>query len=99
MDIIFIPILNCISLILGFYQYVILFYIILGWLEHFKIINPYSNLVYSLHNILFSLAEPVLSEVRRLIPLRIGVDISPVVVIIGIHLIQDVLARIVVKIG
>ncbi|CAO5676763.1 MAG: hypothetical protein NEHIOOID_00694 [Holosporales bacterium] len=97
MDILLIPILNCISLVLGLYQYVIFAYVILGWLEFFKVVNPYSNIVYALHNFLFSLVEPALNHIRRLIPLRLGVDISPLILILGIVFIQTMISRITLK--
>lgn len=97
MDILLVPILNCISLILGLYQYVIFAYVILGWLELFKVVNPYSNIVYALHNFLFALVEPALNHIRRLIPLRLGIDISPLILILGIVFIQTMISRITLK--
>lgn len=98
MDIVIVPVLNSISLILGMYQYLVFAYVILGWLEFFKIVNPYSNVIYSIHNFLFAIVEPALNQIRRLLPFRLSVDISPVVLLVVIYFVQDVLHRLAYKI-
>jgi YggT family protein len=94
MDIIFVPIINCVLVALSLYRYAILAYIILGWLEFFKVINPYSQIVYSIHNALFSLVEPALNHIRRLLPIRTAIDFSPMLLILAVYLVEDVLSRI-----
>lgn len=93
MDILIVPVLNLILAALSLYQYVILAYVILGWLELFKIVNPYSNIVYSIHNFLFSLVEPALIQIRRFLPSNLSFDVSPIILIFIIFFVQDVLSR------
>ncbi|MBP9752750.1 MAG: YggT family protein [Proteobacteria bacterium] len=97
MDIIFVPILNCIGAALYLYRWVIFVYIILGWLEFFKVVNPYSQIVYSIHNTLFSLVEPALAQIRRLLPSRTAIDFSPVILILIVYFCEDVLHRLLFK--
>jgi YggT family protein len=97
MDIVIVPIINCVLVALSLYRYAILFYIVLGWLEFFKIVNPYSQLVYSIHNALFSLVEPALRHIRRFLPPRMLIDFSPIILILFVYLIEDILHRLVLK--
>ncbi|CAO5682595.1 MAG: hypothetical protein HEEMFOPI_00742 [Holosporales bacterium] len=97
MDIIFVPILNCIGVALYLYRWAIFAYIILGWLEFFKVVNPYSQIVYSIHNALFSVVEPALNQIRKLLPVRTAIDFSPIVLILILYFVEDVLRRLLFK--
>ena len=97
MDILIVPVLNCFLAALGIYKFIIFGYVILGWLELFKIVNPYSNIVYSIHNFLFSAVEPGLIQIRRFLPANMSIDISPVILILAVHFVQDVLGRLIMR--
>lgn len=97
MDILIKPLLSVISLILDLFKMCVFGYIILGWLELFKVINPYNRFVYTVHNILFSLVEPALNPIRRFIPSFSGIDLAPVALIIGVYFLQGVIYQIVLK--
>ncbi len=73
-------------------------YVILGWLELFKLVNPYSNVIYSIHNFLFSIVEPALIQIRRFLPNGMVIDISPFILVLGIYFIQDVIGRLIGKV-
>jgi YggT family protein len=98
MDILIVPIFNCILVALNLYQYAIMAYVILGWLELFKLVNPYSNVIYSIHNFLFSIVEPALIQIRRFLPNGMVIDISPFILVLSIYFIQDVLGRLIGKV-
>jgi YggT family protein len=72
-----------INLLLNIYFFTILIQVILSWVNPGGY-NPAISLLYSLN-------EPILSRARRLIPPISGFDLSPIVVFIGIKLIQIVL--------
>lgn len=95
MDIIFVPLLTVIIKIIDLYQFLLIIYVIMGWLEAFNVLNRYNRLVYSIHTVLFRLIEPVLSPIRRFLPDLGGVDFSPLVLIFVIYFIQGVLLKIV----
>lgn len=97
MDIIFVPLLTVIIKIIDLYQFLLIIYVIMGWLEAFNVLNRYNRLVYSIHTVLFRLIEPVLSPIRRFLPDLGGVDFSPLVLIFGAYFIQGVLIKIVHK--
>lgn len=97
MDIILIPLIRVIIMALNAYWWAIIIYIVLGWLEQFNIINRYNNFVYAVHTFLFRIVEPALVPIRRLLPQMAGVDLSPIVLILAIYLIQGILLQLAIK--
>jgi YggT family protein len=80
-----------INLLLNIYFFTIHIQVILSW------VNPggYNPAV----ALLYSLNEPILSRARRLIPPISGFDLSPIVVFIGIKLIQILLVAPIADMG
>lgn len=77
--------------LLNFYVYIIIAHIIFKWLCFFQIINPYNRFVSTIGDILYRFSEPSLSFVRRFLPNLGGLDLSPVIVIFLIYLIQGLM--------
>ncbi|MCE3231428.1 MAG: rane protein [Alphaproteobacteria bacterium] len=98
MDIILVPLIRVMIMALNAYWWAIVIYVILGWLEQFNVINRYNNFVYGLHTFLFRVVEPALVPIRRLLPnMGGGVDLSPLVLILGIYLVQGILIQLAIK--
>ena len=94
MDILIVPLLRLLITVLNLYTFAIFIYIILSLLEQFGIVNRYNQVVYFVHNMLFRLCEPLLARIRLFLPNLGAIDLSPMVLILGIYFIQDVLVRI-----
>jgi YggT family protein len=73
--------------------YVIIFAAVLSWLIAFNVVNMYSDVVRSLWNMLTALTEPVLRPIREIIPSFGGLDISPVVLLLLIFLVENIIQR------
>ena len=71
------------SLVLDAYSLVVLVAVLLSWLNLAED-NP-------LVSVTRTLTEPVLAPIRRLLPSSVGIDISPMVVLLGIRLLKRVL--------
>ncbi len=71
--------------IIGLYEIAIIVRIVLSWIPH----NPYNPAV----TFLYKITEPVLKPVRRAIPSIGGIDISPIVVFIGLGFIKRALIQ------
>lgn len=97
MDIILIPLIRVIIMALNVYWWAVVIYVILGWLEQFNVINRYNNFVYGLHTFLFRVVEPVLAPIRRFLPDMGGVDLSALVLIFGIYLVQGILSQLAMR--
>ena len=83
--------LDLILLVLKLYTYVIIVVAIMSWLLAFNVINIYNNVVRSIWTSLNALTEPVLRPIRSILPMMGGLDISPIVLLLLIFLIQDII--------
>jgi YggT family protein len=87
-----IAIAKIIDTVLTIYMYIIIIAVLISWVNP----DPYNTIV----RLLYSITEPVLRPVRRLIGYRLGpIDISPLVVILVIIFIQSFLVRSLIKLG
>jgi YggT family protein len=86
-------VLDIILLVLHLYIYVIIIVAILSWLIAFNVINIYNDLVRSIWNGLNALTEPLLRPIRQILPNMGGLDISPIVLILLIWLVEDIIQR------
>jgi YggT family protein len=96
-DIILIPLIRVLIMALNIYWWAIVIYVLLGWLEQFNIINRYNNFVYGVHTFLFRIVEPALVPIRRILPFMAGVDLSPLVLIFAIYLVQGILIQLAIR--
>ena len=77
--------------IINLFQFVLIIYIILTWLVNFNIINTGNRFVYSILDALYRLCEPSLNFVRRHLPSFGGIDLSPIVIFLGLWFIKSLL--------
>jgi YggT family protein len=83
-----VPVIVIADYILYIYLWVIIISVVMSWLIAFGIINTYNRTVAMIGDVLYRLTEPVLRPIRRLLPNLGGLDISPIIVILIIWLIQ-----------
>ena len=86
-------VLDVILLVLQLYSYVIIIVAIMSWLIAFNVINIYNDLVRSIWNGLNAITEPLLRPIRNMLPSMGGIDISPIILLLLIILIQDIIQR------
>jgi YggT family protein len=86
-------VLDVILLVLQLYTYVIIIVAIMSWLIAFNVINVYNNVVRTIWDALNALTEPVLRPIRNMLPNFSGLDLSPLVLLLVIFLVQDVIAK------
>jgi YggT family protein len=70
--------------VITLYIYVLVANAIYSWLVAFNVINNRNNVVAMIGDFLFKVTEPVLRPIRRRLPDLGGIDLSPVVLIIGL---------------
>lgn len=85
--------LDLVMLVLNIYTYVIIASAIFSWLYAFGIINTSNQAISMIGRALYQLTEPALQPIRRFMPDLGGLDLSPVVLLLGIFLIQNLIAR------
>lgn len=84
-------ILDVILLVLQLYVWVIIASAIFSWLFAFNVVNPRNQVVATIGNALYQLTEPVLRPIRRYVPIFGGLDISPIILILAIFLLQRII--------
>ncbi len=82
-----------VSQVISLYIWVVIANAILSWLIAFNVLNTQNRFVYSVADILYRVTDPVLGPIRRFLPDLGGVDISPVVLILGLMFLQNLLVR------
>ena len=84
-------ILQILLLILDIVWFVMIVHIIMSWLINFQVLNLYQPFVRQIWDGLNRLLEPLYSRVRRLIPPMGGLDLAPLIVLIGVAILRIVL--------
>lgn len=81
-----------IDMALTIYIWIILGRAIISWVNP----DPYNQIVIFLYRV----TEPVMAPIRRLIPIRgLGIDISPIIVIMIIYFLQMFLVKTMMQFG
>ena len=86
------PFLWLIITIIDIYFWVILASVIVSWLIAFNVINGSNNFVRQVGFALSRLTEPLLGPIRRRLPDLGGIDISPIVLLIGLQFVRYLVA-------
>ncbi len=70
--------------VITLYIYVLVANAIFSWLVAFNVINTRNGIVAAIGDFLYKVTEPALAPIRRRLPDLGGIDLSPVVLIIGL---------------
>lgn len=79
--------------LLDIYMYVVIASVIVSWLIAFDVINTRNPAAARLVELLNRATEPVYRRLRKFIPPLGGMDLSPLVVIVIIYLLQNIIMR------
>ena len=77
--------------VLQLYMWVIIAGAVLSWLVAFEVVNTRNRFVAMVLDFTYRLSEPALRPIRRILPDIGGIDLSPVVLILGIIFVQNLL--------
>ena len=78
---------------LDLYVWVIIASAIFSWLYAFNVINPNSPAVATIGDVLHRLTDPVLRPIRKHMPDLGGIDISPIILFLGIILVNKLIVK------
>lgn len=78
---------------LNIYWWIVILSAIFSWLFAFNVINTRNQFVAMVGNFLYQMTEPVYRPIRRILPDLGGIDISPIIVLLGIFFLQQFLER------
>ncbi len=83
------PFVSLIVTLLDIYTWIVLAAVVMSWLVSFGVINTYNQFARSIVRFLDAMTEPLFRQVRRVIPSIGGLDISPLIVLIGVVFLQN----------
>ena len=86
-------ILDIILLVLQIYIWLLIAAAVLSWLVAFNVVNTRNPVVAMIGDFLYRITEPVLRPIRNMLPNLGGIDVSPVILILLILLIENVIIR------
>ena len=86
-------ILDIILLVLQIYIWLLIAAAVLSWLVAFNVVNTRNPVVHAVGDFLYRITEPVLRPIRNMLPHLGGIDVSPVILILLILLIENVIVR------
>ena len=73
---------NVLNFVLLFFMWIVIARAILSWVNP----DPYNPIVRFIHNV----TEPILSQVRKKLPINFGgIDFSPIIIILIIYFLRD----------
>ena len=75
--------------IVGIYIWILIINAIISWLVAFNVLNTSNRFVYSLLDISYKLTDPPLNFIRRYLPNLGSIDISPIVLILGLMFLRN----------
>jgi len=93
MDVILGPLFWLIITVIDLYVWVVIASVILSWLTAFNVINTHNRFVYMIGETVFRMTEPALRPLRGILPNLGGLDISPMVLLLGLVFLKQVVAR------
>ncbi|MSO71508.1 MAG: YggT family protein [Alphaproteobacteria bacterium] len=70
--------------LIDLYRWAVIISVVMSWLYQFNIVNRGNQFVNAIASFLYSATEPALKPIRRYVPNIGGMDISPLVLIIGL---------------
>ena len=82
------PFIEVILILLDFVWWLIIASVVVSWLVAFGVLNTRNDVVYRILDMLNRVTDPLLRPIRRLIPAMGGLDLSPMVVLLIIYVVQ-----------
>lgn len=80
-----------IDYLIALYVWVVIAGVVLSWLMAFNVVNAYNPFVRSLWGALNAVTEPLLRPIRRMLPDLGGIDLSPVILLLGCYFVRSVI--------
>ena len=78
---------------LDFYKWIVIVNVVLSWLVAFNVINTSNQFVYMVMDFTYRLTEPLYRRIRAFMPNLGGIDLSPIVVLLGVFFVQSLVVQ------
>jgi YggT family protein len=78
-------------LVLDILWFFLIAHVIMSWLINFQVLNVRQQLVGQIWYMLNRILEPIYGPMRRVLPPMSGIDLAPLVVLVGIYAVRIIL--------
>ena len=85
------PFLWLVDTLISLYIWILIASAVLSWLVAFNVVNTRNPIVASVGEFLYRITEPALRPIRNIMPNLGGIDISPVILIIGLLFLKQLI--------
>ncbi len=85
------PFLWLIDTLISIYIWLLIASAVLSWLIAFNVVNTRNPIVHNVGEFLYRVTEPLLRPIRNMLPSLGGIDISPVILIIGLLFLRQLI--------
>jgi len=75
--------------VVSLYIWILIINAVISWLVAFNVLNTSNRFVYSVLDISYKLTNPPLNIIRRYLPNLGSIDISPVILILGLMFLRN----------
>ncbi len=86
-------ILQILYLIIDVVWFIVIAHVILSWLINFQVLNLRQPLVAQIWDGLNRLLEPIYGRIRSFLPNMGGIDLAPLVLLLGLYALRIVIAN------
>ncbi len=87
------PLFRIAMIAVDLYIWLVIISAVLSWLVAFNVVNTSNRAIYVVGDFLYRITEPALRPIRRILPSMSGIDLSPIVLILGLIFLQMVLGN------
>jgi YggT family protein len=85
------PFLWLIDTVITLYIWILIAAAVLSWLIAFNVVNTRNPVVAAIGDFLYRVTEPALRPIRSVLPHLGGIDISPVILILGLLFLRNLI--------
>ena len=82
------PFVEVIWILLESYKWIVIIAVIMSWLIAFNVVNTRNQIVGMIADFLYRLTEPAFRLVRGWLPSLGGLDLSPLIVLLAVYVLQ-----------
>ncbi len=86
-------VVNLLLTVLDLYWWVVIISVILSWLVAFDVLNTRSQAAQTIWRAVDALTEPLLRPLRTVLPAIGGLDLSPLILLLGIQFLQNLISH------
>jgi YggT family protein len=84
---------NLLLTVLDLYWWVVIISVIFSWLVAFDVFNMRSQAAQTIWRAVDTLTEPLLRPIRNVLPAVGGLDLSPLILLLGIQFLQNLISH------